>query len=123
MTLTQLLTAAAVSALLAGPAFAGPDPAHQSHQPQPDVSAPLDAPMEAPAATDAAFPASTNAVDPSAPAVILGNSPTPPEQAYRLTPATPSVVTNGPVPDTAENRARYGAPMSRAGKRTAPAGN
>ncbi|HEY9219167.1 MAG TPA: hypothetical protein VIO94_14050 [Phenylobacterium sp.] len=33
------------------------------------------------------------------------------------------VVTNGPVPDTAENRAKYGAPMSRAGKRTAPAGN
>jgi len=36
---------------------------------------------------------------------------------------TTRVVTNGPVPDTAENRSRYGAPMSRAGKRTAPAGN
>lgn len=35
----------------------------------------------------------------------------------------PRIVTNGPVPDTAENRARYGQPMSRAGKRTAPAGN
>jgi hypothetical protein len=34
-----------------------------------------------------------------------------------------STVTNGPVPDTAENRARYGQPMSRAGKRTAPVGN
>lgn len=33
------------------------------------------------------------------------------------------VVSNGPVPDTAENRAKYGGPMSRAGKRTAPAGN
>lgn len=33
------------------------------------------------------------------------------------------VVTNGPVPDTAENRAKYGQPMSRAGKRTEAAGN
>jgi predicted outer membrane protein len=32
-------------------------------------------------------------------------------------------VTNGPVPDTTENRARYGAPMSRAGKMTRPTGN
>jgi hypothetical protein len=33
------------------------------------------------------------------------------------------VVTNGPVPDTAENRAKYGGPQSRAGKRTAAKGN
>jgi hypothetical protein len=33
------------------------------------------------------------------------------------------LVTNGPVPDTAENRAKYGQPMSRAGKRTEAAGN
>src|SRR5688572_27865140 len=32
---------------------------------------------------------------------------------------TTQMVTNGPVPDTAENRAKYGQPMSRAGKRTA----
>lgn len=32
-------------------------------------------------------------------------------------------VTNGPVPDTAANRAKYGGPMSRAGKMTRPAGN
>lgn len=36
---------------------------------------------------------------------------------------TTSTVTNGPVPDTAENRAKYGQPMSRAGKRTAATGN
>ena len=36
---------------------------------------------------------------------------------------TTSVVTNGPVADTPENRAKYGAPMSNAGKRTAPSGN
>lgn len=36
--------------------------------------------------------------------------------------AEPAVVTNGPVLDTAENRAKY-PPMSRAGKRTAARGN
>ena len=36
---------------------------------------------------------------------------------------TTQTVTNGPVPDTAANRARFGGPMSNAGKRTAPAGN
>lgn len=36
---------------------------------------------------------------------------------------TVQTVTNGPVPDTPANRARYGQPMSRAGKATTPAGN
>ena len=35
----------------------------------------------------------------------------------------PNVVSNGPVPDTPENRAKYGKPMSNAGKRSTPAGN
>jgi hypothetical protein len=36
---------------------------------------------------------------------------------------TTTLVTNGPVPDTPENRAKYGQPMSHAGKMTAPRGN
>lgn len=36
---------------------------------------------------------------------------------------TAETVTNEPVRDTPENRARYGGPMSRGGQRTAPAGN
>ena len=36
---------------------------------------------------------------------------------------TSMTVTNGPVPDTAENRAKYGQPLSRAGKMTAAKGN
>jgi UrcA family protein len=36
---------------------------------------------------------------------------------------TSQTVTNGPVPDTPANRARYGQPMSRAGQQTAPRGN
>ncbi|HEX4095328.1 MAG TPA: hypothetical protein VHX64_01305 [Caulobacteraceae bacterium] len=33
------------------------------------------------------------------------------------------IVTNGPVPDTKANRARFGSPDSHAGRRTSPAGN
>lgn len=36
---------------------------------------------------------------------------------------TTTVTTNGPIPDTPENRAKYGGPDSRAGKRTAAKGN
>lgn len=49
------------------------------------------------------------------------------QSASAVAPASPtytmSTVTNGPVPDTAENRARFGGPMSNGGRRTAPAGN
>jgi hypothetical protein len=43
-------------------------------------------------------------------------------------PATPAnvavqTVASSPVPDTPANRAKYGGPMSHAGKKTAPAGN
>jgi hypothetical protein len=49
----------------------------------------------------------------------------PPTRMYSSVDQTPTVtvVTNGPVPDTPDNRARYGGPMSRAGKHTTPAGN
>lgn len=33
------------------------------------------------------------------------------------------LVANPPIPDTAENRAKYGHPLSNAGRRTEPAGN
>lgn len=36
---------------------------------------------------------------------------------------TTTLVTNGPVPDTPENRDKYGGPISRAGKMTEPTGN
>jgi hypothetical protein len=51
------------------------------------------------------------------------SSPTPVDQASGLTAGDTSVVSNGPVPDTAANRARYGSPMSHAGRVTTPAGN
>jgi len=36
---------------------------------------------------------------------------------------TTQTVTNGPVPDTAANRARFGGPLSNAGRHTKPIGN
>jgi hypothetical protein len=36
---------------------------------------------------------------------------------------TTEVIASAPVPDTPENRARFGQPLSRAGKMTAPRGN
>jgi len=47
----------------------------------------------------------------------------PPEAQATLKAGDTNVVTNGPVADTPENRAKYGAPMSNAGKRTAAKGN
>jgi UrcA family protein len=47
------------------------------------------------------------------------------EPASATAPATYTTrtITNDPVPDTPENRARYGGPMSRGGQMTAPRGN
>jgi len=53
---------------------------------------------------------------------ILMSSQSPDAQAL-LKAGDPNVVSNGPVADTPENRAKYGKPMSNAGKRTAPKGN
>jgi len=50
-------------------------------------------------------------------------SPTPAESAFRLLAGDPTVVTNGPVPDTPANRAAYGPPQSRSGRESIPSGN
>jgi len=55
--------------------------------------------------------------------VVLLSSPTPPELASKLKAGDPTVVSNAPIPDTPENRARYGEPMSNGGRHTAPVGD
>jgi hypothetical protein len=87
---------------------AAPNQAAQPAVAQADTTAPVP-----PAASDAAGNAA-------------GNTPAIPEQTQ--TPASGATtvnatVTNGPIPDTPANRAKYGAPMSHAGRKTAPAGN
>jgi UrcA family protein len=62
------------------------------------------------------------ATAPSAPAYsqdVAATEPTAPAAPTYTT----QTVTNGPVPDTAENRARYGGPVSRGGQATRPDGN
>jgi hypothetical protein len=144
MKTARLLTTAAFAVLLAAPFAAHAQ--QTAPMPSPDATAPADpqaapatpaAPADqqampasptAPAAADAASPVAAVAQDPSAPLgsntnPIPQNSPTPPGQAAALTPGDPSVVSNGPVPDTKANRAKYGKPLSAAGRATQPAGN
>jgi hypothetical protein len=92
------------------------------------ASTTADQPTQAQPAQQAAAPASATIGDPaaapgSATNPIPQSSPTPVDQAAQLKAGDSSVVSNGPVPDTRANRAKYGQPMSNAGKRTRPAGN
>jgi hypothetical protein len=77
----------------------------------------------APAADWSGVPASAMTLDPATGAMVVRQDSMSPEQAAMLKAGDANVVTNGPIPDTPENRARYGAPISNGGKRTAPAGN
>lgn len=61
-------------------------------------------------------------VEGAAPATTAAMPMSDPAYAVATATAEPALVTNGPVLDTAENRAKY-PPMSRAGKRTAARGN
>ena len=53
----------------------------------------------------------------------LQTSGTPAELSYTLKAGDPHVMTNGPIPDTPENREKYGLPNSRAGRHSEPIGN
>jgi UrcA family protein len=55
----------------------------------------------------------------------VGPSNASPDDATAAAPAsyTSQTITNGPVPDTPANRARFGGPMSNAGKHTSARGN
>jgi hypothetical protein len=81
---------------------------------QTQTAPPPPADQMAPSAAEAGVNTSTGAV----PADQL-----PPGQAQALAAGDNRLVTNGPVPDTRANRAKYGGPMSNAGRRTRPIGN
>jgi hypothetical protein len=138
MKLIHLSIATAVAALAGGAAYAQqPQPAaaptpgsvtgdwNGAHSPPDDkqYQDKVRVPLGTPAATAEAPPAepatvsATSAEPPAAPAATTETT------NASATTFTSMTVTNGPVPDTKENRAKYGQPMSRAGKRTAAAGN
>lgn len=70
-----------------------------------------------PAATPSASTAGVNSSG-----VVPVSSKSPDDQAA-LKPGDENVVTNGPVPDTKANRAKYGGPTSNGGRHTTPKGN
>ncbi len=137
MKLTHLTIATAAVALLGGAAYAQQPPAaptpgsvtgdwNGAHAPSDDkqYQEKVHVPVGTPAPTAEALPpaptvsaTSTTETTPAAPAASADVSASAPATVTNLT------VTNGPVPDTAENRAKYGQPMSHAGKRTAARGN
>ncbi len=99
--------------LIAAPALA------QSSDPSaPPADPAAQMPAEQPMPSDM-----TSTMPMQTPVTILQSSPTPADQAYKLTAGSPNTVSNAPIPDTAENRAKYGGPMSNGGKKTPPRGN
>jgi hypothetical protein len=73
-------------------------------------------------------PAATSDSDAAAVSARTGynfNPGTPPatEDMAKAKAGDPGIVSNGPVPDTKANRAKFGQPISAAGRRTRPRGN
>jgi hypothetical protein len=76
------------------------------------------------AATPRAYAVAPPAAEPYVAPMEPSASAAPAAESYgQAASVTVSTVTNGPVPDTVENRQRYGGPMSNGGRRTQPAGN
>ena len=110
MRLNPILAAAAIVALTAGSAAA--QSATSDNQ--------TNNPPAAPSADQAATPASATTGAITGP---VTSSPTPVDQAYTLKAGDPSVISNSPIPDTPQNRAAYGPPMSNAGRHSAATGD
>lgn len=72
-------------------------------------------------ANPAITPSATTTATDAAGAVPMSSQPSDLQANMKV--GDTNVVSNGPVADTAENRAKYGKPDSNAGKRTAPKGN
>ena len=115
----RLLIAAASVALLTGVANAQADNAAPAPTTDSATSAtPAPAPVD-----NSGYNARTPApVDPNA-QVVLPASSSALGDTTTLKAGDAGVVSNGPVLDTPENRAKYGKPDSFGGKKTAPAGN
>lgn len=137
MKLSHLATATAVAALLGGAAFAQQDqPITSTGAPQPGsvtgdwngAHAPPDdkqytETVKVQAGAEAETPPPPTAASGLAVNPQLPSTPSASQYAQPTATVTNLTVTNGPIPDTPENRAKYGGPRSHAGKMTKPAGN
>lgn len=137
MKLTHLLIAVSATALAGGAAFAQPS---TTEAPQPGsrtgdwngAHAPTDGsvvservqPSTTTTTVTTESSVDTTAAPPADTSVTSSTTAAPSAGSYATgASVTTTLVTNGPVPDTPENRAKYGQPLSRAGKVTAARGN
>lgn len=108
MKLGNVSAFAVVTVLFAGAAVA---------QEQSSPSAPSPD-QQAPRAPEAAAPSTSARSETSA-----ASAPSAMNNAVNASAVTTRVITNGPIPDTPENRAAFGKPLSQAGRNSKPAGN
>jgi hypothetical protein len=123
MKMSHLMTAAAFATLMAGAAYAqsADQPAtttsgDQTPATQMTPGQPNDMSTTSPSTAASANQYNYSATTQPASSSTLGDPTT-------MKAGDPNVVSNGPIPDTRANRAKYGRPLSNAGKRSAPAGN
>jgi hypothetical protein len=112
MPLVRYALAAAAACLLGGAAYA---------QTGADQSAPPPADQSAAQPADNSGAAAPPAADNTQPGIAATGAGT--ETSAVVNGQTVEVISSQPVPDTKANRAKYGQPLSRAGKRTKPIGN
>jgi hypothetical protein len=123
MSRSLLIGLAAAGSLFAGVAMAEETPDRGSQDlPSAQTTA---IPEEDALSTDTTARSSTSSVSASdlapTPSANIASSTTTTDSTGTI--VTRELVTNGPVPDTPQNRARYGQPLSHAGRMTAPRGN
>jgi hypothetical protein len=104
MPLARYALAAAAACLIGGVAVAQPAPSDNAQPP-------------------ANPPATSDQTPPPAQPAATAQPPSQTTEAPTGAAANTSATAGAPVPDTPANRAKYGQPLSRAGKRTKPAGN
>ncbi len=115
-----MIASAATAALLAGAAFAQNAPAGDTAVNPPSSNAAPAGAATGNAATNLSQPSGQAGASDAASVAPAAGAPT--ERAPAASAGT-NLITNGPVPDTRENRAKYGQPLSNAGKATKAAGN
>ncbi|MFN3514163.1 MAG: hypothetical protein ACK41C_14035 [Phenylobacterium sp.] len=120
MRIPTLIAASAALALAAGAAHAGEGA--KKHKDQTAATPPATT-SSAPSTAMTDDMSLDNRAAASPPSVYAGAADATSVGADASAVTTTRLITNGPIPDTAENRARYGQPMSRAGRMTEPAGN